>query len=404
MTDTPGQRLSGRQFDVTIVGGGVHGAGVAQAAAAAGYTTLLIEKYGWASGTSSKSSKLIHGGLRYLQSGQLGLVRESLQERQTLLTIAPHLVQLKPFHIPVYTHSRYRPWQLTIGLALYFALGGLRKTGRFRSLPQKQWPQLEGLKKEGLQRVFEYHDAQTDDAELTRAVVSSAASLGAELACPATVTSVVQDADCAVVSIASEVEKYRITTRVLINCAGPWINDVAALIQPSPSQIPIELVQGTHLVLSNPVARSCYYLESPSDGRAVFLLPWQGQSLLGTTETVHVGDPAEAKPLPAEETYLLAILRNYFPNTEPIVTSRMAGLRVLPKTAKSPFRRTREVSLVADRKINPRYVAVYGGKLTGYRATADKVVAMIEPTLGTRSRKADTRTLVLPNLLTGPLT
>lgn len=112
MTDTPGQRLSGRQFDVTIVGGGVHGAGVAQAAAAAGYTTLLIEKYGWASGTSSKSSKLIHGGLRYLQSGQLGLVRESLQERQTLLTIAPHLVQLKPFHIPVYTHSRYRPWQL----------------------------------------------------------------------------------------------------------------------------------------------------------------------------------------------------------------------------------------------------------------------------------------------------
>src|SRR6266404_570698 len=174
-----------KQYDVVVVGGGIHGAGVLQAAAAAGHSTLLIERLGLASGTSSRSSKLIHGGLRYLESGQFALVRESLRERAIHLRIASELVELKPFFIPVYRDTRRRPWQLKIGLWMYALLGGFDAATRFGSVPKAQWPSLDGLKTLDLDAVIRYHDAQTNDALLTRAVVKSALGLGAEIAMPA---------------------------------------------------------------------------------------------------------------------------------------------------------------------------------------------------------------------------
>src|ERR1700727_928495 len=158
-------------FDVVVVGGGIHGAGVLQAAAAAGHKALLIEKGALASGTSSRSSKLIHGGLRYLESGQFALVRESLHERAVHLRIAPDLVQLKAFFIPVYRETRRRPWQLKLGLWMYALLGGFDASMRFGSVPRREWSSLDGLETHGLEAVIRYHDAQTDDASLTRAVV-----------------------------------------------------------------------------------------------------------------------------------------------------------------------------------------------------------------------------------------
>src|ERR1700690_617395 len=134
-----------REFDVVVVGGGIHGAGVLQAVVAAGHSALLIEKGALASGTSSRSSKLIHGGLRYLESGQFALVRESLHERAVHLRIAPELVQLKPFYIPVYAETRRRPWQLKLGLWMYALLGGFDAATRFGSVPKLEWPQLDGL-------------------------------------------------------------------------------------------------------------------------------------------------------------------------------------------------------------------------------------------------------------------
>src|SRR5258706_7190339 len=174
-----------KQYDVVVVGGGIHGAGVLQAAAAAGHSALLIERLGFASGTSSRSSKLIHGGLRYLESGQFALVRESLRERAIHLRIAAELVELKPFYIPVYRDTRRRPWQLKIGLWVYALLGGFDAATRFGSVPKREWPQLDGLKTRDLDAVIRYHDAQTNDALLTRAVAKSALGLGAELAMPA---------------------------------------------------------------------------------------------------------------------------------------------------------------------------------------------------------------------------
>ena len=172
-------------YDVTVLGAGIHGAGAAQAAAAMGYRTLVLEKTGIASGTSSRSSKLIHGGLRYLEQAEFGLVRECLRERELLLKLAPDLVQLRRFRIPLYKDTRRRPWQLHAGLSLYALLAGLGSHATYRTLPRREWDKLDGLDTADLQAVFEYQDGQTDDAGLTGAVLRSAESLGAELRMPA---------------------------------------------------------------------------------------------------------------------------------------------------------------------------------------------------------------------------
>ncbi|MCR4301236.1 MAG: FAD-dependent oxidoreductase, partial [Sulfuricaulis sp.] len=177
--------MAGPDYDVAVIGGGIHGVGVAQAAAAAGYSVLLMEQNNLGSGTSSRSSKLIHGGLRYLESAHFGLVRESLREREILLHIAPALVQRVPFYIPVYTATRRSPWKIRAGLSLYALLGGLSPETRFESVTRSRWQDLDGIATHGLRAVFRYEDAQTDDARLTQAVMQSAQSLGAELRCPA---------------------------------------------------------------------------------------------------------------------------------------------------------------------------------------------------------------------------
>src|SRR6202044_3205096 len=222
-----------KQFDVVIIGGGIHGAGVLQAAAAAGHSALLIERHTLASGTSSKSSKLIHGGLRYLESAHFALVRESLRERAVHLRIAPELVELKPFFLPVYRDTRRRPWQLKLGLWMYARLGGSDASTRFGAVPRREWSSLDGLETHGLEAVIRYHDAQTDDALLTRAVVQSALSLGAELAMPANFEGATLTDDGVAVAYSQGAETVQCTARVLVNAAGPWAPQIAGMIRPA---------------------------------------------------------------------------------------------------------------------------------------------------------------------------
>jgi glycerol-3-phosphate dehydrogenase len=388
-----------QEYDVIVVGGGIHGAGVLQAAAAAGHSTLLIEKGALASGTSSRSSKLIHGGLRYLESGQFSLVRESLRERAVHLKIAPDLVELKPFFIPVYPDTRRRPWQLKLGLWLYALLGGFDATTRFGAVPREEWKDLDGLETRHLQAVIRYHDAQTDDAQLTRAVVDSALALGGELALPARFLSArlgEQTVDVTYEAGGSRIERR---ARVLVNAAGPWAVQVARAVQP-PIPVPdVDLVQGTHIVLPMQVTRGIYYVESPSDGRAVFLMPWRGATLVGTTETPYKGEPDQVRPLPAEEEYLLGVTRHYFPAaaglTRNDIRERFAGLRVLPAASQKAFDRSRESIFTADRDPHPRVLSIYGGKLTGWRAAAAHVLERISPSLSARPRRAATDELAL---------
>ena len=158
------------QFDVVVIGGGIHGVGVAQAAAAAGYSVAVLEKTALAAGTSSKSSKLIHGGLRYLESGDFSLVRESLQERELLLKLAPGLVRRQQFFIPVYSGTSRNRWWLFVGLAFYSVLAGLKTHSRFSRVKRAEWSGLDGLLTEDLKEVFQYDDGQTDDVLLTEII------------------------------------------------------------------------------------------------------------------------------------------------------------------------------------------------------------------------------------------
>ena len=387
------------RYDIVVAGGGIHGVGLAQAAAAAGHSVLLLEQSSLACGSSSRSSKLIHGGLRYLESGQLRLVHESLRERALLLRLAPELVHLQKFYIPLYEHSRRKSWQLRIGLSLYALLAGFDSTARFGTVPRSEWASLDGLDLHGLRQVFWYHDAQTDDALLTGAVMRSAQSLGATLAMPARVTGASLTADGVQVRYEQAGSQHECAARVLVNAAGPWAEALARTITPAISVPALELVQGTHLLLDAPPQRGVYYLESPRDGRAIFVMPFRGKLMVGTTEVRFHGDPSMVAPGPHEVHYLLGVLRHYFPRFRDAAASEVrgefAGLRVLPAGGGHAFHRSRETLLVPDRATRPRMLSIYGGKLTTWRAVSARVLAQIAPSLPSRTARARTDQLEL---------
>jgi glycerol-3-phosphate dehydrogenase len=382
--------MAAGDYDVVVIGGGIHGVGVAQAAAAAGHSVLLLERQGLASGTSGRSSKLIHGGLRYLESAQFGLVRESLREREILLRIAPGLVQRVPFYIPVYASTRRRPWMIRGGLALYALLGGLARGTGFESVPRACWDDLDGLDTRGLQAVFRYEDAHTDDAALTRAVMRSAQALGAGLRCPANFLSAKRIDEGFMVHYLADGDERSCRARTLVNAAGPWVNIVLDRITPRPATLPVDLVQGAHVILEGETRRGVYYVEAPRDGRAVFVMPWKGHTLVGTTETPYDGDPAATHARPEEILYLQETLQRYFPQRRGPLRDSFAGLRVLPHAPGPVFRRPRETVLHPDDPERARLVTVYGGKLTGYRAAAAKVVQLLRKSLPALTPVADT--------------
>lgn len=389
-------------YDLVIVGAGINGAGVAQAAAAAGHKVLLLEKTAIAAGTSCGSSKLIHGGLRYLETYEFGLVRESLHERALLCRLAPDLVQLKDFFIPIYRETRRRPWLLHAGLSLYYALSGFDASARYGTIPRREWGSLDGLETDGLSAVFRYHDAQTDDRLLTEAVVNSAQALGVEFICPAQFTGA-KLADQGV-EIVYEVNgaAQSVTAKVLVNAAGHWANDVLERVQPGVPIMPIERVQGTHIVVTGKLEKGFYYVESPRDGRAVFVMPWYGDILVGTTETRFHGDADRVRPLATEIRYLCRVLGHYFPAYRGIgaadVKRTYVGVRVLPAGEGHVFARSRDVIMRTDRPARegpPRVFTLYGGKLTTYRRIAEQAMAGIAPALPAREPVADTKTLSL---------
>ena len=389
--------MSASEFDLVVIGGGIHGAGVAQAAAAKGQRTLLLEAREPAAATSSRSSKLIHGGLRYLESLHFGLVAESLQEREILLKIAPHLVRLVDFHIPVYKETSRRPWQLQLGLSLYAALGKLRSSTRFDRVRPADWGGLDGLRTDSLQAVFRYSDGQTDDAKLVRSVLSSARELGSEVCHPAELLSAIREANGWLIRYRHNDEIHEVRTLTLVNAAGPWVEHVRRRISPNPSGRAVDLVAGTHLELRGSLERGIYYTEAPQDRRAVFAMPWKDRILLGTTERTHLSKPEEVKPTAEERSYLLQTYRHYF-RSEPEVLDSWAGLRVLPRAKGQAFHRSRETLLFHDDPHVLRYVGIYGGKLTGYRATAERVIKTLSAVLPVRPQLADTATLRLPEV------
>ena len=387
--------MKNNTVDIAIIGGGIHGAGVAQAAAAAGYSVSLLEKNALASGTSSKSSKLIHGGLRYLESLDIRLVRESLKERELLVKNAPDLVQWQPFFIPVYRDTSRRPWFIRSGLALYTLLSGFSEHGRFRSVPKAEWQQLDGLKTDGLQSVFQYWDAQTDDHLLTQAVMASAQAFGAELLCPAEFIQAQKNNNGYELQYRNNHGIKLLNAHVVINAAGPWARSLAENFIPPLPVIPVENVQGTHIELPGLLERGCYYLEVAEDQRAVFAIPWKGHTLFGTTEHLFTQAPEQVQPLEQELDYLLKVYRHYFPDSEDRIINAWAGLRVLPADDGTSFKSSRETHLITDKPEQPTALSIFGGKLTAYRATAEKVINTLQNSLPERAPRADTASIKL---------
>jgi glycerol-3-phosphate dehydrogenase len=383
-------------YDIVIIGAGIHGVGIAQAGAAAGYRVLVLEQSTVASGTSSRSSKLIHGGLRYLEQFRLGLVRECLQERELLLRIAPDLVQLRQFLIPIYRNSLRRAWQVRTGLSVYALLGRLSTHSHFEKLRTSTWSSLEGLTTNGLHAVFRYQDAQTDDTQLTRAVMASAVSLGAELRESARFIRAENHRGGCDVYFEQTDRIDRLRTHALVNAAGPWASQVAKRITPNTIQPATELVQGSHILLSAPQVKQIYYLEAPQDKRAVFLMPWQNHALVGTTETPFTGDdPSLVAPTSQEERYLQEVIAHYFPETETSLISSFAGLRVLPDGKGRIFGRSRELLMTRDARQQSNVLHLYGGKLTSYRADSVRALNILKRALPKRKPLADTRELRL---------
>lgn len=388
------------QYDVVVIGAGIHGAGVAQAAAAAGYSVLVLEQYDEiAKGSSSRSSKLIHGGLRYLESGEFHLVRECLRERAMLLRNAPHLVKLVPFYIPVYSNTRRRPWKIALGLMIY----SLFSRKRFHRIPRSDWNRLDGLRSDDLDAVFSYYDAQTDDARLTRSVLQSARTLGADVITGAELKQARLDSAEVKVSYRKNGQSTTVAARVLVNAAGSWVNHVLRRIQlPTGSpmeQYDMDLVQGAHIIVPGQISHP-YYLEAPQDGRAVFVVPWKNNIMVGTTELSYHGDPADVRPTAAEIEYLLEIYNHYFKCdlTRGDMIDAFAGLRVLPAGGGNASSKSRETHFHENDPARPRVVSIYGGKLTSYRATAEKLLRRIKTVLPETTPVADTRSLEIPSI------
>lgn len=379
-------------YDIVIIGAGIQGAGLAQAACAQGFNVLVLEKTAVAAGTSQKSSKLIHGGLRYLESFQFSLVQECLRERQLLLKLAPGLVKLTPFIIPVYKDSSRSPWKIRLGLFLYYCLSGFHPEAKFSSLPKSTWSSIPGLITDNLKAVFCYQDGQTNDKHLTQAVMDSAISMGCTLKCPADFTKSQINEDSILVSWRENNEEYQASAKVLVNCSGPWIKDTNNKLDTPLSLPDMELVKGSHIVLPEKISDSIFYVEA-KDKRAVFIMPWgANQTLIGTTEqstdinNLQSNDLETPNASKAEIQYLLQTASQYFPKlahyTANTLEASFAGFRVLPKSSQKAFYRHRETLTVFDNPAAPRYVATAGGKLTNYRHSSEKLLDKLLPSLG----------------------
>jgi glycerol-3-phosphate dehydrogenase len=362
-------------LDLLVVGGGVTGAGIARDAAMRGFSVALVERADFAAGTSSRSSRLVHGGLRYLEHGALHLVFEASRERRILLRTAPHLVRPRSFLFPVFDGSRVAPWRLAAGLWLYDALSLFRNVRRHQWLSKRGMLRAEpGLRASDLRGGARYWDAQCDDARLTLANVRDAGQHGALVANYATVEAF-DAADGRVrgarVRDLTTGDQLTVRARLTINATGPWSDAVRG-----DGQALLRLTKGAHLAVPRARVgnREAVTLLSPLDGRVMFVLPWGDLTYVGTTDTDHAGAPDDARVTGADVRYLLRSANAVFPDarlTPDDVITTWAGLRPLLRSGdtRQPAAVSREHRIVET----PGLLSVMGGKLTTYRAMAAEV-------------------------------
>lgn len=387
-------------YDLIIVGGGIHGAGIARDAALRGMRVALFERQDFASGTSSASSKLAHGGLRYLEQFRFGLVRESLRERATLRRIAPHLVRPLPFLAPITQGAARGRWWMQAGLTLYDLLAWRGGMPRHRWIGAAKAKEIEpALSTRGLQGAFRFWDAQVDDARLVLENVVDAARHGALVRNGMQVTGLIVESRrvCGVrlLDLGSGATSEAHAAMV-VNAAGPWYGDISSAQQLARPVRP-RLSRGTHIVLPPLTRGHALLLSARQDGRVLFVLPFKGNSLVGTTDVDHEGAVDAAEPTEAEIAYLLREIREQLEGPTPgreDVLFAFAGLRALrPGGERDPGQVGRDAELIEDA---PGLLGVLGGKYTAYRAVAERVVDSVQRRIGHRTGRCRTAELPLP--------
>ncbi len=354
------EQLGARRFDLLVIGGGIIGAGIAEAASAHGLDVALVDRGDFACATSSASSKLIHGGLRYLQMGDIRLVREAHEERRALMNVvAPHLVHRLPFVFPLYADGPHRPWFVRTGVLLYSGLARAKLNGRVSEARALQLvPQL---RTQGLHSSALYADAWTNDGRLTLANVRAAADRGAVVLNYAEVVSL--DSEGAGVNV--DGATVRVQAGSIVNATGPWLDQIRRLEDPSASPS-IRLSKGVHLIVDGGEGWSAAITIPHDKVRVSFAIPWEGKLLLGTTDTLHEGEPEAAR---VTDDDIRTVLAEAAVGVDGLgeVRASFCGLRVLPGGPGSTANARRETVYTKGRA---GMLSVAGGKLTTYRRIA----------------------------------
>jgi glycerol-3-phosphate dehydrogenase len=378
-----------RDYDIFIIGGGVNGCGIARDAAGRGFSVGLAEMNDLASGTSWASTKLIHGGLRYLEHYEFRLVRESLLERETLWRNAPHIIWPLRFVLP--HHSGLRPsWLLRLGLFVYDHLGGRKRLPATRSLDLTRDEAGKPLKPQ-FKKGFEYSDCWVEDSRLVVLNARDAAAKGAHITTRTRCTAARHDGRSWRVSLRDESsgETREVGARMLINAAGPWISDVLSQTIGQNAAAAVRLVKGSHIVVRQLFDHERCYIFQNADGRIIFAIPYEREfTLIGTTDVDYQGDPREVAASADEVAYLCSAASEYF--AKPIQPDQVvwtySGVRPLyDDGAGRAQEATRDYVLkLVNEDGQPALLNIFGGKITTYRRLSDAAMDLVESVLGRR--------------------
>jgi glycerol-3-phosphate dehydrogenase len=378
--------------DVFVIGGGINGCGIARDAAGRGYSVYLAEMNDLASGTSSFSTKLIHGGLRYLEYYEFRLVRESLMEREVLWRNAPHIIWPMRFVLPYHKGGPRPAWLVRLGLFLYDHIGGRKQLPATRTLDMRKDPAGKPLKPI-FTKAFEYSDGWVNDARLVVLNARDAADRGATIRTRAKVTEARRENDHWVVAVedlrSRKVEEVR--ARLIVNAAGPWVDHVLSAAIGQNDVHNVRLVQGSHIVVRKKFDDPRAYFFQNNDGRIIFAIPYEEEfTLIGTTDQDYSGDPHEAKISGAETKYLCDAASEYFAapvKAEDIVWT-YSGVRPLYDDGASKAQEaTRDYVLKADHpEGGPPVINIFGGKITTYRRLSEHMLEKIEHFLGKKGK------------------
>ncbi|MEO1198484.1 MAG: glycerol-3-phosphate dehydrogenase [Pseudomonadota bacterium] len=378
-------------YDVFVIGGGINGCGIARDAAGRGYSVCLAEMNDLASGTSSWSTKLIHGGLRYLEFYEFRLVREALIEREVLWRMAPHIIWPLRFVLP--HHTGLRPaWLLRLGLFLYDHLGGRKLLAATRTLDMRTDPAGQPLKPL-FSRAFEYSDCWVDDARLVVLNARDAADRGADILTRMEVTSAHHDGDTWRISLTDHVTgaTREVSARLIVNAGGPWVDRVLSGVIGKNDAHNVRLVQGSHIVVPKLFDHDRCYIFQNADGRIIFAIPYERAfTLIGTTDQDYDGDPKDVAITGDEITYLCDAASEYFaaPITPDQIVWTYSGVRPLYDDGASKAQEaTRDYVLKTDGTLETGLILnIFGGKITTYRRLSETMLSQIEQALGARGR------------------